>query len=171
MDSARQPSSAHGTNNHSYIHFHLFCYLFPYCHRSQLLRDPGQKSSCHTCRNGMEPVRVPSIITDKLRPHAKETLYKVKKFVEEKCMPRASHCFSARSDNMLQVSRQMKSSRLNWLSTQIKDGSQCPLYLRISRSRLESWACGTYGCTRTSKKGPASQTSSIHLCARLWDAV
>jgi hypothetical protein len=35
----------------------------------------------------MEPVRVPSIIADKLRPHARETLARVKKFVEEECMP------------------------------------------------------------------------------------
>ncbi|ETI27242.1 hypothetical protein G647_09925 [Cladophialophora carrionii CBS 160.54] len=34
----------------------------------------------------MEPVRVPALITDKLRPHAKEALAKVKKFVEEEFM-------------------------------------------------------------------------------------
>ncbi|KIW90813.1 uncharacterized protein Z519_08596 [Cladophialophora bantiana CBS 173.52] len=35
----------------------------------------------------MASVRMPSIIEDKLRPHAKETLQLVKRFVEEECIP------------------------------------------------------------------------------------
>lgn len=44
----------------------------------------------------MESVRVPSIVEDKFSPHAKETLQKVKKFVEEECMAstRLKHQYS-----------------------------------------------------------------------------
>jgi hypothetical protein len=33
----------------------------------------------------MDGLRIPSIIADKIRPQARETLLKVKNFVEEKC--------------------------------------------------------------------------------------
>jgi len=33
----------------------------------------------------MDGIRIPSIIADKVRPKGRETLLKVKKFVEEEC--------------------------------------------------------------------------------------